>query len=241
MTRPLEKFELENILSNPYSFLNERDKALFYTQLFTGLRGSELTSLRINQVATHTRLGWKCFSTIKMDIDQMKGKKRGRVLNISDTLKKTIEEYLNEKYKPFTGREPKDEYFLSPSLKSKDKPLLCSTWNDILKDIFLRNDIVDGKGKLGTHTLRKVYVVNLYNNPLIRQDPLLLIKCTGHQRLETLQHYVSVHSEDVRDAQRNVFTDYFPREKREDERKEGREDEELKEEFERELNSLNLC
>ncbi len=226
MTRPLEKIELTTILDNPKSFLNQRDKVLFYTQLFTGLRGSELTSIKIEQVATHTRLGWKVFPSLSMSKDVMKGKLRGRQINIADVLKKTLEEYLNNHYRKFADKEPKSEYYLFPSLKSKDKPLHCSTWNSILKDIFLRNEIVDDKRKLGTHTLRKNYVVALYNNPEIRSNFLLLLKCTGHQRPETLQHYVGIHADDVRDAQKNVMNEYF-------------EQKELEKELEEELESLS--
>jgi integrase len=177
--------------------------------LFTGLRGSELCSIKVKQIGTKTKYGWVFNDSLTIDKNHMKGKKHARTMYLSNEVKDICKKYLIYEYKNFCDVDPTPERYFFPSLKSKDKPLLCSTWNEILKGILARNGIYDINRKLGTHSLRKTFVVDLYNNPELKSDPLLLIKCTGHQRVETLFSYVSVHTDDIKKAQMNVHSGLF--------------------------------
>lgn len=245
-TRPLEKEEISKIISNQKSFLNQRDRVMFLTQLYTGLRGAEVCSLRLNQIYKPSFNGIRSLGVINMDISQMKGKKRGRSIHIPLPLQEIFNQWGVE-WSKFTGRVPtlkvislpeltEEELFLeNVKLANKKLPLLDSkqiknidynevvfpslkvvkskkglipvnrgSYNEILNKVFERNNILGADGELGTHSLRKSYIVDLYNNEKLKSDPLLLIKCTGHQRLETLQHYVGIHDDDVKNAQLSV-------------------------------------
>lgn len=245
-TRPLSDDEITKILSNPKSFNNLRDKTMFLLQLYTGLRGAEVCSLRLNQVYKPSFGSIRCLDIIGLDISQMKGKKKGRSIHVPSPLKDALnswilewERFINreitlkssslpkytkgELYKENAKRQMKGlplinlnsvetiEYneMLFPSTKVSKKKrgfisVSRSSYNDILRDVFHRNDIIGADRELGTHSLRKSYIVDLYNNDKLKSDPLLLIKCTGHQRLETLQHYVGIHDDDVKNAQLRV-------------------------------------
>jgi integrase len=206
MTRPLSKTELKQIIDNPKSFLNPRDKTLFFTQLFTGLRGSEVCSITVEQIGKKVRYGWVFNNPITMKKTQMKGKRHSRTAFLSPYLENILKTYLINHYEAFSGVPPTPEKYLFPSLKCQDKPLLCSTWNEILKDIFIRNNIFDVRGKLGTHTLRKTYVVDLYNNKEVRSNPELFKKLTGHTNYNNISFYVGVYVDELKDAQTNVYS-----------------------------------
>lgn len=100
---------------------------------------------------------------------------------------------------------------LFPSQKCAGRKGLISlsrgSWHDIFKEVCRRNGIVGAKRTIGTHCLRKTYVCDLYNSEEMKRNPLLLMRCTGHSRFETLQAYVNIHDENVERAQHNVLSD----------------------------------
>ena len=160
-----------------WGFTNSRDRALFGICLHTGCRISEAlatTTLDLN-------MG---YITLKKSVT--KGKKRTRMIPITDPLQGLIDPFLKE-YQP--------KSFLFPSFHNAKttKHLTRAGADLILKAACQRVGLVG----VSTHSFRRTALTQMHNAGV----PLRVIQeISGHSSLETLQRYLEVTDEQIAQA-----------------------------------------
>lgn len=108
--------------------------------------------------------------------------------------------------------EEKFEDILFPSQKASRmmkgyQGISRSSYHDIIKDVFQKNGIADKARLLGTHSMRKSFVIDLYERQGYKGDLLTLMMITGHKRVDTLLHYIKSHTSEVKQAQTGIYGD----------------------------------
>ena len=160
-----------------WGFTNSRDRALFGICLHTGCRISEAlatTTLDLN-------MG---YITLKKSVT--KGKKRTRMIPITDPLQGLIDPFLKE-------YQPKSFLFPSNRNAKTNKHLTRAGADLILKAACQRVGLVG----VSTHSFRRTALTQMHNAGV----PLRVIQeISGHSSLETLQRYLEVTDEQIERA-----------------------------------------
>ncbi len=160
-----------------WGLTNSRDRALFGICLHTGCRISEA-------LATTTRDLNMGYITLKKRVT--KGKKRTRMIPITDPLQGLLDAFLME-YKPKSFLFP-----ASPNAKTT-KHLTRAAADLILKAACQRVGLVG----VSTHSFRRTALTQMHNAGI----PLRVIQeISGHSSLETLQRYLEVTDQQILDA-----------------------------------------
>jgi integrase/recombinase XerD len=132
----------------------------------SGLRVSEITNLKINDLELEQKIGW---------VRQGKGGK-DRMFILSNTLIRHLNKYL---------RKSEDNTYLL----SKDKPL---TTRDIQKIIQNTAEKAGINKKVTPHKLRHSFATHLLENGT---DIRIIQELLGHSNLQTTQIYTQISSE----------------------------------------------
>lgn len=171
--RPLDEKEVERIARH----LGKRDKAWFFVGIATGLRVSEVLSLR----RADLRARGKDFDRrIFIDKSRLKGKKRGRVVFLDLRAKRALSAWLK------INRGP----LLFPSPFDSSKPISRGTAHAIIRGAAEKARVK--MAGVGTHSMRKTFALRAY---VKLQELAKVALIIGHQDIRSTARYVPGCSE----------------------------------------------
>jgi integrase len=147
---------------------NPRNFILFILGIYTGLRVSDLLSLRVSDLKDKSYLVLK----------EKKTKKSKRI-KIHPHLKRVLPKYLE-------GKDPRE--FIIKSRNGKNKPITRERAYSILKEA--ANEF--GLDAIGTHTLRKTFGYHLYQQT---KDVALLQELFNHAAPSITLRYIGVNQD----------------------------------------------
>ena len=174
-SKVLSPSEIDKLFS--WGLTNPRDRALFGLCLHTACRISEALSITTRDI----NMG---YITLRKRVT--KGKKRTRMIPITDPLQALLDLFLLE-YKP------KSYLFPSAPHSQNSKHLTRAAADLILKAACQRVGLVG----VSTHSFRRTALTQMHNAGV----PLRVIQeISGHSSLETLQRYLEVTDEQILDA-----------------------------------------
>jgi len=181
-TRPLTKEEVSQVQELFLGQDQKRNYALFTLGYYSGLRASELLSLKVEDVIQHG----KPRKHVHVSRTHVKGKKHGREVIFHPAAQEAIQLWLTEHPCP----EPKSPLFVC--LKGRHKALSYKTAWVIYKSAF---ETLQLEGSLATHSTRKAFCDRVYKN--YKHDLVKTQKALGHTSILTTVKYVSFLEEDV--------------------------------------------
>lgn len=167
-----------NILKTP------RDRMLWTLGLKTGLRISELLSLKIKDVYLHDKVSdWVTVSKANT-----KGKAESKTFPLTDSAKEAVKVYLES----LSCFDPNDSLFRSTQ---DNKAITRIRAHTVLKDAFNSLELT---GKLSTHVMRKGFAHRVHE--ALGRDILKTQKAMAHKSLSSTASYLSVNEEEVNGA-----------------------------------------
>lgn len=163
-----------------------RDRALFITGIRTGLRISELLSLRISQVWSQSQI----VSRVYVERRAVKGRREGRSLPIHPEAADALRAWLLE-------RTQQEGFFLDPNApvfsgRKGNQPLTRQAAGRILRQALNRAGVV---GRKGTHVCRKTFAARLYQT--LEHDLLRTSRALGHTSILSTLSYLSFHQDEI--------------------------------------------
>ena len=169
-----------------------RNKMLFLIGVNVGLRASDLMQLR-----------WSYFYNSDMTfkksyvLQPKKQKKTGKFVEIffNQTVKKAIENYVND--------YPIDDLngYLFKSRKG-DNPITEKGLWKIIVDVAMDADI---EKNVGSHSLRKTWARNIYDNAKDKSGALVMLQeCLRHSDSLTTLRYISIMDEEKKDMYESI-------------------------------------
>lgn len=168
----LTKEEVRKMLE---SCETKKSKLMLSLLYATGMRVSEITNLKVNDLQFEEKIGY---------IKQAKGKK-DRIFNIPNFLEEELKNYIVDNKK-------KDHDFVFSGLNGK---LTERTIQKIVQGVIKKTDI---KKQVHPHTLRHSFATHLLEKGVdIRKIQELL----GHSDLSTTQIYTHISSEELKKIQ----------------------------------------
>jgi len=174
------KAELLTLLKQPdqSTFTGFRDYTLQILLLETGIRISELLALTVDDVH---------LSEKELIVRNGKGNKT-RIVPFQKTCAKVLQKYLKER-----GNVPTDALFITID----NMPLQLRSVQDRIRDYGLRAKISGVRVSPHTfrHTMAKLYIRN-------GGDPFSLQQILGHSSLDSVQMYVRLFSNEVKEQHR---------------------------------------
>lgn len=178
--RPFTEEEVERVSKELGSL---RDKALWMLGVKSGLRISELLSLKIQDVMEHGQVG----SCVTVSKKNTKGKVESRNIPLTGSAKEALKEYLQSIQ--FTLDQP-----LFKSNKS-DQAITRMQAHRILKNAFNGLRL---QGKCATHSMRKTYAHKVHKalGGKIEMTQIAM----GHKSLSSTAKYIQVNREEVEKA-----------------------------------------
>ncbi|WP_182199461.1 site-specific tyrosine recombinase XerD [Paraliobacillus salinarum] len=187
LPKVLSKQEVEKLLSIPSdSPLNIRNKAMLETLYATGLRVSELTQLKLEDL--HLTMGFvRCVG---------KGNKE-RIVPLGNIAKEAVEEYLMMSRSALVKQKKTDQLFVN----HHGNPLSRQGFWKILKGLAKHAGI---KKEITPHTLRHSFATHLLENGA---DLRSVQEMLGHADISTTQIYTHVSRARLKD----IYTNYHPR------------------------------
>ena len=167
-----------NALSNP------RDKALWVLGVKTGLRISELLSLKVEDVIEHGVIA--NFVTVRKS--NTKGKLESKTLPLTASAKAALNDLVN-----LVGFDrPQLPLFKS---SQSDEAITRMQAHRILKTVYLKLRL---SGKCATHTMRKSFAHRVHKvmGEKIEKTQVAL----GHKSLSSTSNYIQVNRDEVEQA-----------------------------------------
>ena len=152
-----------------------RNNAIICLFLSTGLRVSELISIKIGDINFE-----------KKSINIVGKGNKERIVFFSDFCKDKLEKYIN------TRNVSKDDYLF---VNNKNTKLARNTINAICKNAYKLIGITETK-HYSPHTLRHTSATIMYQ--YVKQDTLLLKKFLGHSSIASTQIYTHIYNEKVK-------------------------------------------
>jgi site-specific recombinase XerD len=197
----LENFEVKRLLEAPQTIneaevIKKRDLAILETLFSTGLRVSELASLKIDSVnLRNTRDGVGEFTV------RGKGSKL-RVVFLSESAKQKIKDYLDKRHDPSPYLFVRHDRAMKKSVSEKSKreggsPLTPRSIQRLVQHYAKAAGLAK---KVSPHTLRHSYATDLLKNGAdIRSVQSLL----GHSSITTTQVYTHLTDKQLREVHKN--------------------------------------
>ena len=182
--RPLTDPEIATVKN---AFVRNRDKALFILGLKTGLRISELLSLRVGDVYQHGRLG----DVVYVERKHMKKKVEGRAIPLHQDAKVALSVWIEELEK--AGKADPG----SPLFKSRKGQCAITRVQAfrVLTEVYEANGLM---GKLGTHSMRKTFADRIYER--LGRDLIKVQRALGHKSINSTVSYLSFREEEITEA-----------------------------------------
>lgn len=170
-----------------------RNKTLFFVGLYTGLRISELLSIRVGDV---WRYG-KSTSDFYLERKNTKGKKHGRSIPLNEACREIISDYFL-RY-PERASNPQGPLFFS---RKTVRAITRRQAEHIYETMFsVLEDETEGElfgGKLSTHSTRKTFSKECYAG--LNRNIVDLSYCLGHRNVSSTQSYIGASEEKAIDV-----------------------------------------
>jgi integrase len=169
-----------------------RNKMLFLIGVNVGLRASDLMQLR-----------WSYFYKNDMTFKEFyvlqpkKTRKTGKFVKIffNQTVKKAVENYVND-----YPIEDLDGYLFKS--RKGDNPI---TERGLWKIIVDAADDAEIEKNVGSHSLRKTWARNIYDNAKDKSEALVMLQeCLRHSDSLTTLRYISIMDEEKKDMYRSI-------------------------------------
>ena len=151
-----------------------RDRALFVLGVKTGLRVSELLSLRVRDVAERVTVARR----------NVKGRREGRSVALHPAAREAVGSWVAE-----AGLS--SESVLFPSREGTGAISRNMAYR-ILKSAFARAGIA---GKTGTHSMRKTFASKVHD--ALGRDLLKTMNALGHKNIDSTVSYLSFETSEV--------------------------------------------
>lgn len=183
---------IKDATNNNQRQIARRNKMLFLISINIGLRASDLVQLR-----------WSYFYKDNMTFKESyvlqpkKQKNAGKFVKIffNQTVKKAIENYVNE-----YPIEDLDDY-LFKSRKGNNPITERGLWK-IIVDV--AND-ADVDKNVGSHSLRKTWARNVYDNAEDKSEALVMLQeCLRHSDSLTTLRYIAIMDEEKKDMYESI-------------------------------------
>lgn len=184
--RPLTDEEIGLIINSFKGRFAARDRALFTLGVKTGLRVSEILSLRISDIFQHGRIVERVYVQRK----NMKGKIQGRTVLLHPEVKEAVKTWIDA-----NGGSLDSEAYLFKSRKGTNQPITRKQAWRILDTLFSRIGL---SGKFGTHTMRKSFAKKMYE--LLDHDLIKTQKSLGHVSIQSTVSYLSFDQGEIDNA-----------------------------------------
>jgi len=189
--RPLSRKEVKAVLAalKGKTVLDLRDRALFILGIKTGLRISELLSLRLRDVSRRGQI----LDRVAVRRGATKGKRSGRVIPLNRDASRALLDLVRRLERMGVGENAP----LFGSRKGRWRRPLSrfQAWRR-LKDLYERAGLL--LQNLGTHTLRKTFANEIYR--LLGGDLLKVQAALGHASIESTRCYLAFAMEEVEEA-----------------------------------------
>lgn len=179
--RPLTNDEAKRVIAH---LDDPRDVALAIMGLRSGLRISELLSLRVSDVSQYGKI----LDRVLVARKHVKGKRESRSVPIHKEAREALARLI-EAY----GLGADDCLFKSQMGRNRAISR-CQAWR-ILKEAFQALELT---GKLATHSLRKTFAHKVY--AVTGCDIVKTQKALGHKSLDSTSHYLDADAALVDDA-----------------------------------------
>jgi integrase/recombinase XerD len=188
-TEPLEPIALDHVAAmlaqcTPRTYTGERDKALLYVLLDTGIRHAELTDLAVGDVNLEDG---------SVLIRDGKGGK-SRTVFIGLKARRAVINYLRQRDSPLINAMRKRHGIAATDalwLTDEGTPL---TKNGV-RQIVVRRARQAGLPEPGLHEFRRAFAVNSLRNGM---DVITLQRLLGHSTLAIINRYLKLLSEDLK-------------------------------------------
>lgn len=188
--RPLTDQEIVQILSSFEGRYPNRDKLLLLIGIKTGLRISEMLSLKVKDVLQFGTI----MDKVSVERKNMKRKVVGRTILLHPEVKHALSIWLDELSKE-PGFTEECFVFQSASGKNVNKSITrIQAWR-ILDNAYSKNHL---QGRLGTHSLRKTFAGKIYEK--LNHDLLKTQRALGHKNINSTIAYLSFKEEDIEQA-----------------------------------------
>ena len=182
----LNEHEVEAILKtiDTNSLIGIRNYAIIDLLYSCGLRVSELTNLRMNQIIPNRQAL------------RVKGKgSKERIVIIGDLAYESLSKYFKFVRPHFISKESEEYIFLSYRGKKLDRQYIF----DMIKELTMKTNI---NKKVSPHTFRHSYATSMLNNGA---DLRSIQKLLGHQNIETTQVYTHVSNKHLLENYQNIL------------------------------------
>lgn len=170
---PIRNPTLVEDIANYIKKNNERNYILFMCGIYTGLRISDILSLKISDVKNKNYISLK----------EQKTKKQ-KTFKINPILKKELINYTYDK-------DPDD--YLIKSRETYNKPLTRSMAYKILQKAAEKFSLE----RIGCHTLRKTFGYHFYQQT---KDIVTLMKIFNHSHHSVTLRYIGIEQENINNA-----------------------------------------
>lgn len=178
--RDLEKIsEVRNFLANK----NKRDELIFCFGIYTGLRISDILTIRVKDVQ-----GKDYFHIVEQKTKKAKQRSRTQPVRKRIPIVKKLKRLINDFC---VNMQPND--FLFKSREGKNKPITRVRAYDILREAANYCELKE----IGTHTLRKTCGYLIYQET---KDIALIQEILGHSTPYITKRYIGLNQEAIDEA-----------------------------------------
>lgn len=162
--------------------LHGRDKLLFIVGINSGLRISDILTLKVGDVRN------KDFVIIR------EGKtKKVKRFALNSAIKKAVRETV--------PADAPDSEYLFKSRKGDNQPISRVQAYRILNAAAVRSGIKSKIGDIGTHSLRKTFGYHAYKNGT---DIALLMRIFNHSRIDITLRYIGITQDNIDDVYETI-------------------------------------
>lgn len=183
---------IDEATSDSQKQIASRNKMLFLIGINVGLRASDLMKLRWSYFYKDN-MSFKDFYVLQ----PQKTKKTGKFVKIffNQTVKKAIQNYTND----YPINDLNDYLFKS---RKGDNPITERGLWKIIVDVSADADI---DKNVGSHSLRKTWARNIYDNAKDKSGALVMLQeCLRHTDSLTTLRYISIMDEEKKDMYESI-------------------------------------
>jgi site-specific recombinase XerD len=191
--RALKSKEVKLISNSFYGTYERRNRALFLLGCKTGLRISELLSLKIKDVCQNGRIK----TEIEIRRANTKGRKSSRIIYLHNPMAgAALEDWLKDLQD--SGCRDENAYVFQ-SRKGRNQPISRRQASRILEQAARDNGL---DGKIATHSMRKTYAEDMFR--ALDNNLVDLQYALGHASINSTISYVSPSAERVKAASQSI-------------------------------------
>ena len=183
--RPLTDAEVEVVQASFGGRYAARDRALFLLGVKSGIRISELLSLRVGDVYQHGHV----VERATVHRRHMKQRRESRTVILHPQAKAALATWLMTLQQT---RELTRATFVFQSRKGENQPIgKIQAWK-ILHEAAITNELT---GKVGTHAMRKTFAKKVYEK--LGHDLVKTQQALGHRNINSTVSYLSFAQDEI--------------------------------------------